>query len=209
MNAENFDRKLSLVKRWEYSRSLAKWIDQQDIESNEALSEFKKESESYFSILKRFKLEERLLFWKITHPNGGRIKELLTMIVLAPLAILGALHLGLPYILVKRFVEKSFRRKVFHGSVKLILGQLSMGLLSIPFIFLFHAYVYPSWGLAFLYYAMIGIIGLCAYVWMLNFKDFKAKGIVAKMDTSKLTEKRSKLIEKLKDVVPEEFQAKS
>lgn len=208
MNAENFDRKLSLEKRWEYSRSLAKWINQQDLESNEALSELKKESESYFSILKRFKLEERLLHWKITHPNGSRLKELLMMIVLAPLAILGTLHLGLPYILVKRFVEKSFRRKVFHGSVKLILAQLSMGFLSIPFIFLFHAYVYPSWGLAFLYYAMIGIFGLCAYVWMLNFKDFKTKGIVTKMDTSKLTEKRSKLIGKLMAVVPEEFQAK-
>ena len=205
MNAENFDRKIDLVTRWEYSRSLAKWINEQDVESNEALAEFKKEAEGYFSILKRFKLEERLLFWKITNPGGSRIKELLTMIVLTPLAILGTLHLGLPYILIKRFDEKSFRRKVFYGSVKLILGMITMGLISIPFIFLFHAYVYPSWGLAFLYYALIGIFGLCAYVWMLNFKDFKTKGIVTKMDTSKLAEKRNKLVETLKNVVPKEF----
>lgn len=205
MNPDNFDRKLSLEKRWRYSQSLANWLNTQDVEANEGLSEFKKESESYFSLLKRFKLEERLLFWKINHPNGSRMKELITMILLTPLAILGTFHLGLPYILVKRFVEKSFKRKVFYGSVKLILGQIAMGLISIPFIFLFHAYVYPSWGLAFLYYTLIGIFGLCAYVWMLNFKDFKAKGIVAKMDTSKLAEKREKLVTKLKTVLPEEF----
>lgn len=207
MNADNFDRSIPLEKRWKYSQSLAKWINAQNVEDNEGLSEFKKESESYFSLLKRVKLEERLLYWKISHPKGSRMKEVLTMIALTPFAILGILHLGLPYILVKRFVEKSFRRKVFYGSVKLILGQISMGFLNIPFIFLFHAYIYPNWWLALLYYAMIGIFGLCAYVWVLNFKDFKAKGIVAKMDTSKFAEKREKLVEKLKEVLPVEFRA--
>lgn len=205
MNADNFDRSISLKDRWKYSQNLAHWINKQDLAKNEELSEFKEDAKSYFTLLKRVKLEERLLFWKINHPNGSRMKEVLTMIATTPLGILGVLHLGLPYILVKRFVEKSFKRKVFHGSVKLILGQISMGLLNIPFIFLFHAYVYPSWGLAILYYFLIGIFGLCAYAWMLNFKDFKAKGIIMKMDTSKFEAKRAKLVEKLKQVVPAEF----
>lgn len=206
MNAENYDRKLSLLNRWKYSRSLAKWLNKEDVEANEELSEFKKASESYFSLLKRFKLDERLFFWKLNNPNASRAKELLTMITLTPFAILGVFHLGLPYILIKRFVEKSFKRKVFHGSVKLILGKIIMGFLNIPFIFLFHAYVYPSWWLAILYYILIGLFGLAAYVWMLNFKDFKAKGIIKKMDTSKLAEKRSRLMEKLKVAIPTEFQ---
>lgn len=205
MNPDNFDRKLSLEKRWRYSQSLANWINAQNVEENDGLSEFKQESESYFSLLKRFKLEERLLFWKITNPGGSRMKEVLTMIALTPFAILGTLHLGLPYILVKRFVEKSFKRKVFYGSVKLILGQIVMGLISIPFIFLFHAFVYPSWWLAFLYYALIGVFGLCAYVWMLNFKDFKMKGALNNTDISKFAARRSELIEKLKSTIPQEF----
>ncbi len=205
MNPDSFDRSYSLKERWKYSQKLANWINKQDVSENEALSEFKEEAKSYFSLLKRVKLEERLLFWKIKHPNGSRMKEVLTMIALTPLGILGVLHLGLPYILIKRFVEKSFKRKVFYGSVKLILGQIIMGFLNIPAIFLFHAYVYPSWGLAILYYFLIGIFGLCAYVWMLNFKDFKAKGIIMKMDTSKFEAKRAKLVEKLKEVVPAEF----
>ena len=96
MNADNFDRKISLIDRWNYSRSLAKWINQEDVESNEKLMSFKKDAESYFSLLKRFKLEERLLFWKINNPGTSRLKELLTMIVLTPFAILGTLHLGIP-----------------------------------------------------------------------------------------------------------------
>ena len=205
MNPDSFDRKYSLKERWKYSQNLAHWLNKQDVPNNESLSSFQEEAKSYFSLLKRVKLEERLLFWKINHPNGSRLKELLTMIALTPLGILGVLHLGLPYILVKRFVEKSFKRKVFHGSVKLIVGMISMGLLNIPVIFLFHAYVYPSWGLAILYYFLIGIFGLCAYVWMLNFKDFKAKGMINKMDTSKFENKRAQLVEQLKAVVPSEF----
>lgn len=205
MNPDSFDRKYSLKERWKYSQNLAHWLNKQDVPNNEALSSFQEEAKSYFSLLKRVKLEERLLFWKINHPNGSRLKELLTMIALTPLGILGVLHLGLPYILVKRFVEKSFKRKVFHGSVKLIVGMISMGLLNIPVIFLFHAYVYPSWGLAILYYFLIGIFGLCAYVWMLNFKDFRAKGMINKMDTSKFEKKRAQLVEQLKAVVPSEF----
>lgn len=205
MNPDSFERTFSLKQRWEYSRSLAKWLNKQNVKESEELSNLKSEAESYFALLKRFKLEERLLFWKISNPSGSRMKEILTMIALTPFAILGFLHLALPYILVKRFTEKSFKRKVFYGSVKLILGQIAMGLISIPFIFLFHAYVYPSWGLAFLYYALIGIFGLCAYVWMLNFKDFKKKGMINAIDISKFEAKRSTLIDQLKSAIPQEF----
>ena len=41
--------------------------------------------------------------------------------ILLPFAILGILHAGIPYILVKKLVEKRFKRDVFWASVKLIL----------------------------------------------------------------------------------------
>ncbi len=209
MNAFNFDRKLSLKQRWEYSRSLAKWLNKQDFEMNEELKELKSDCEHYFALLKRFKLEEQFLYWKIAHPERSRLKEVGVMLALAPMAVLGFLHLALPYILVKRFVEKSFKRKVFYGSVKLILGQIVMGLYSIPFIFLFHAFVYPSWWLSFLYYVLIGVFGLCTYIWMINFKEFTKKGVLNKTDISKFAARRTELIEKLKSVLPEEFHPKN
>lgn len=205
MNVDNFDRSIPLERRWRYSQKLANWLNTQNLETNVELGEVKKEAEAYFGLLKRFKLEERLLFWKIKHPNGSRLKEILTMVLLFPPAILGVLHLGIPYFLVKQFTERSFKRKVFYGSVKLILGKITMGLFNIPVIFLFHAYVYPSWAAAIGYYFLIGLFGLAAYVLVLNFKDFKKKGIINKTDVSKFVAKREALMTRLKSVLPSEF----
>lgn len=205
MNVDNFDRSIPLKKRWKYSQKLAHWLNEQDVENNEEMLKFKKESEGYLKLLKRFKLEERLVHWKITNPSGSRLKEVAMMALLFPFAILGFIHCGPVYFFVKRFVEKSFRRKVFWGSVKLAMGKIVMGLLNIPFIFLFYHFVYPSWWLAFAYYFAIGLFGLAAYMLVSNFKDFKKKGAINKTDISKFVAKRSSLIEQLHAFLPKEF----
>lgn len=204
MAPKDFKRGLKLKDRWRYSQKLAHWINQQDKE-NENLQKFEKDAKGYFSLLKRFKLEERLITWKIENPSGSRMKELLMMIVLFPFSILGVIHCGLPYFIIKRFVEKSFKRKVFWGSVKMLLGMISMGLLNIPFIFVFYHLVYPSWWLAILYYLLIGLFGLSAYMLARNFKDFKAKGIINSTDLSKIIARRTAIKEKMNDFVPKEF----
>lgn len=204
MAPKDFKRSLSLKSRWKYSQKLAHWINEQDKE-NEKIQRFAKDSSGYFSLLKRFHLEERLITWKVENPSGGRMKELMMMILLFPFSILGLIHCGIPYFLIKNFVEKSFKRKVFWGSVKMLLGKIAMGLLNIPFIFLFYHFVYPSWWLAFLYYACIGLFGLAAYLWMRNFKDFKAKGIINDTDLSKIIAKRNAIKEELNDFLPKEF----
>lgn len=201
----DFKKGLKTKDRWRYSQKLANWINDQDKE-NEEIQKFGKDSAGYFSLLKRFKLEERLVTWKINNPSGSRMKELLMMIVLFPFAILGLIHCGLPYFLVKRFVEKSFRRKVFWGSVKMLLGKIAMGLINIPVIFLFYHFVYPSWWVAFLYYWCIGLFGLAAYMWVLDFKDFKAKGMINKTDLSKIISKREAIKVQLNGFLPQEFQ---
>ena len=40
-------------------------------------------------------------------------------------------------------------------------------------------------------------------MWMVNFKRYKTKGIIAKTDTSKLMEKRKALEEKMNAIIPE------
>ncbi|MCH2223324.1 MAG: 1-acyl-sn-glycerol-3-phosphate acyltransferase [Crocinitomicaceae bacterium] len=202
---DNFDRSRSLVDRWKYSQKLANWLNDQEVTEDNNLGRFKSSSDNYFKLLKRFKLEERLIHWKLSNRNGSRAKEILTIIALFPLAILGLIHCGIPYFFIKRFVEKSFRRKVFWGSVKLILGKLTIGLLNIPVIFAFYYFVYPNWWVSILYYLLIGIFGLAAYISMLKIRDFKKKGIINKTDLSKFIKKREALIEQMKNVVPTEF----
>jgi glycerol-3-phosphate O-acyltransferase/dihydroxyacetone phosphate acyltransferase len=119
-----------------------------------------------------------------------------------PFAILGLIHCGIPYYFTKRFVETSFKRRVFWSSVKLLVGKISMGLLNIPSIFLFYKFVYPSYWLAFAYYLCIGLFGLAAYMWVRNFKSYKIKGAMKKMNLDKFWSKRTEFAQKIKELIP-------
>jgi hypothetical protein len=157
---------------------------------------------TYFTLQKKLKINENYLYELSKKNSLFRMKELLYLILLLPFALLGFIHCGLPYFGVKKFVEGSFKRKVFWGSVKLLLGMISMGLLNIPFIFLFEAYIYPSYWLGGLYYALIGIFGLAAYMWWINLVRYREKGIVSALDLSKIILKRDDLIQKIKASIP-------
>jgi len=205
MNPDNFDRSISLEKRWRYSQNLANWMNAQDFENNEELTELKEETDNYFKLLKRFKIQEHHLFWKKSNPSGSRMKEILMLLILFPFVIIGFFHCALPYFLVKGFVEKSFRRKVFWSSVKLILGMISIAVFNIPFIFMFYYFIYPSWLLAIAYFFTIGLTGLAAYMWFKYLKEFKIKALINKMDLSKLFKKRDELEAKINKCVPTSF----
>jgi len=197
MNALNSDTSIPLEKRWHYSQNLAHWINGQTAEKLESLQLLKDEMERYFSLLRKLKIKENYVHELSENKKISRSKELLMLFLLAPLGILGLIHCGPVYFLVKRFVEKSFKRKVFWGSVKLIMGMIGMGLINIPVIFLFYHFIYPSYILGIVYYGLIGIFGLSAYMWWRNFVRFKEKGIVQKADLSKIVMMRKGLLEKI------------
>ena len=205
MNARNFDRSIPLKKRWEYSRRLANWMNEQNLEEDEQLKNLKDQADDYFKQLKANKVEERDVFWRKINPNGNRTSDISKLILLFPLALLGAIHCGIPYILIKRYVERSFKRKVFWGSVKLIIGQFVLAGINIPFIFIFYYLVYPSWWLAFAYYLSISLTGLAAYVWMRSFQSFKRRGELMKKDLKPLLNKREILEKEINRLVPLKF----
>lgn len=202
MNAKHSNTKIPLIKRWHYSQNLAHWINDQNEEELAKLVPVKEEMEKYFSLEKKLRINENYVHELSEYKSISRMKELMMMIVLFPFAILGIIHCGLPYFLIKRFVEKSFRRRVFWGSVKLILGMVIIGIINIPVIFLFYHLIYPSYWLGFVYYGAIGLFGLAAYMWFRNFVRFKEKGIVKKANLSKIVEMRTQLLVKIKELVP-------
>jgi hypothetical protein len=148
------------------------------------------------------RIKDKYVYWKQTHPKGERTKEVLMMVILFPFAILGLIHCGPWYFLIKRFVEKSFRRKVFWGSVKLVASKILMGLINLPVIWLFYYFVYPSWWLAIAYYLSIGLFGLAAYMWFRYLKYFKTKGAINKTKMDAFIKKRQDLVERLNKVLP-------
>lgn len=200
MNVHCSDKKIPLEKRWKYSQNLANWINENDDETNTELVALKDELSSYFSLQRKLKIEEHYLYEFMTK-KGSRSKELLFMLTMWPFAILGLIHCGIPYFLIKKFVEKSFKRKVFWGSVKLLLGKILMGLLNIPVIFLFYHFVYPSYWLGFLYYALIGLFGLAAYMWFKNYKSFVVKGKMKHAKLDKIWQKREEVLVKIKNII--------
>jgi hypothetical protein len=77
-----------------------------------------------------------------------------------------------------------------------------MGILNIPFIFLFESYIYPSYLLGILYYTLIGLFGLAAYMWGINFKRFREKGTVKSVDLTNMIEARKILLQKIQKSIP-------
>lgn len=202
MNAYSYDASLSLKNRWEFSRKLALWLNDQET-LNEGLVALKNELDAYFKLIKKFKIADHYIYEKGEKNSINRTIDLLKIIFLFPIALLGFLHCGIIYYGIKRFVEKSFKRKVFWGSTKLILGVVLFGLLNIPTIFLFEAYIYPSYLLGFIYYACIGLFGFAAYQWVLSIKRFKEKGAINKADLSKFIAKRKDLEIKVTELLKE------
>jgi hypothetical protein len=203
MNAEDSDTAIPLEKRWKYSKKLANWLNGLNQDELEKLEPLKKDLEGYFSLLKKMRIREKLLFEFNDKGKFSKVQEILTMVFLFPFAILGLIHAGVPYILIKRFVEKKFRRKVFWGSVKLLLGKIVIGLVNIPVIFAFYHWVYPSYWMALLYYSLIGLFGLAAYKWFKAFSSYKEKTALSKVDLSKFLMRRKKLIEDIHIHIPE------
>jgi hypothetical protein len=202
MNAIHYDYSISLVKRYHYSQKLANWLNGLNEKELEKIQPLKDEMEQYFSSLRKMKVNENFVYELATTSKLNRLKELFTLILFAPTAILGLIHCGIPYILIKRFVEKSFKRKVFWGSVKLLLGLIIMGLINIPIIFIFYHFIYPNYWIAFGYYLLIGVFGLSAYLWWKNYIQFKEKGTVSKLNLSNTLVKRKELIAKIHAEIP-------
>jgi hypothetical protein len=201
MNATCSDTSIPLEKRWKYSQKLAIWINKNVNNENVELMNLKNQLENYFSLLKKTHIDEKYLY-EFKSKNGAVKKEILYMCILFLPAILGIFHCGLFYFLCKKFVEKKFKRKVFWSSVKLLTGKITMGLFNIPFIFLFYKFIYPSYILAFLYYVSIGLFGLSAYMWFRNYKSYKIKCKMKKMNLNKIWNKRLELYSKIKKLIP-------
>jgi hypothetical protein len=142
MNARNSDTKIPLYDRWRYSQNLAKWFNQNVTPENEPLMELKKDLSGYFALQKKLKVDEKYFYQYMTNPSTA--KEWIFLLTMWPLMLLGMFHCGPWYFLIKRFVEKSFRRKVFHGSVKLLLGKIIMGLVNIPIVILMHKFLFQK-----------------------------------------------------------------
>ena len=200
LHPENTDFSIPLRLRYENSKQLANWLNQQDLE-NEDLVALKKQADTYFRLQKRLGLKEQFVYTLSKENTLSVTKELAYLIGMFPFALVGALHTILPYLLIKKFTEKTFKRRVFWSSVKMMLGMLTMALFNWPIVSLLNTYFLHDVALAWLYFFTIPLLGLSAYLWKRKFFDYKAKRKLASMDLKDFVQKRNDLEEKIARLV--------
>lgn len=199
MNAFSHDRKLTLKQRWTYSKSLANWLNAKE-ELTPEENELKLDLEDYFTQLKTLELRDEYIYQK-SIGRLDRTRDLVKLILLFPCMLLGLLHLGIFYFAIKRFVERSFKRRVFWGSTKMVIATFVMGIINLPMIWIFKAFLIDSWSLGILYYSCIGLFGLAAYQWFDSLKQFNAKGKILSTAPQQLIEKRNELKKRIEALV--------
>jgi len=201
MNSNSYDKNLSLESRYEYSKNLATWMNQAPVEYLEPLKEI---AENYFESLNTRNISDNDVY-EIENKKVKTLIKIAKLLLLFPWGILGFIHCGLPYFVVKNFVEKKFKRAVFWGSTKMLLSMILIGLLNIPVIFLFDDFFNVSnyWG--FIYYLLIGLFGLGFYMNMTLVKDLIRSSKLKKENVDELIDKRNQVIRLLKKIIPSEY----
>ena len=198
MHSTCFDDNLTLEERWNYSKSLALWLNKQN---DSSLIELKTMLIDYHNSLSILKINENNRYLQ-ENKEWNLFLNFCRFMMLLPLGILGMIHAGIPYLLIKVFVEKTFKRDVFWASVKIILGIIIIGLINLPLLFLgslflpclslLESTIYVS-----IYYLSIGIFAYAAYECKLLITIFWNQFQMRNIDISKLNEQSTVILNKI------------
>ena len=145
------NNKESLQSRWEYSRKLAAYLNHSDTE----FKDIEYETKAYFKKLKEHEISDQEFF----ESQNVRVPLYMYLlhILLLPFVLLGFIHCGILYLLIKRFVEKKFRRAVFWGSTKVIMMIFIAGILNLGVFFILPCCI--GWPLSIVYFLLIPLFG--------------------------------------------------
>jgi len=204
MNAINFNRKIKLEERWRYSQDLANWLNNPE-RKEDRIEKLNQKTIDYDTLLKKEKVKESLVFWKLENPSGSRSKELISLLVLFPFALIGTLQCAVPFLFSKRTVEKMMKRPVFWGSVKVVFGMITIAIFNIPSTILFHKYISLNGWMTFGYFLSIGLTGLAAYIWMTSRNTYIEKGRINQKNMQSIFEERAAVMNELHQFLPEKF----
>lgn len=201
MSATNSDLSIPLEQRFSYSKKLADWMNVNSTKTSPELKQLEQDLADYYKELDIKAINDNDLV-AFKENKLSTLSNWLHLVLLAPIAFLGFFHCAPSYIFVKRFVEKTFKRRDFWPSVKLLMGMLLIGIYNIPFIFIFKKYIYPDYCYAILYYLLIGVFGMVAYHWRENYVAVLQKKKEKKMNLQPIIAKRNELEERVKALIP-------
>jgi hypothetical protein len=208
MNHEHFERNLSVEKRYRFSQALANRINKEKVDEDEKWLALQKTSEAYFKKLKNKNLQDNQLndFEKAGQKKNLFIKFFGLFLTL-PIFIVGFINNVIPYILVKTFVEKIFKRKVFWSGVKMLLGGLIWFLVYLPLFWYMPDIIQLDisesayfWLTLVYFVAVIPLTFVWAYEWRRVFKRTLKLSLAASSDLSDLSIERKAVIAQMKEM---------
>lgn len=179
MNPFDCDRSIPLEDRYRYSKNLA--LKFNTLKDDPVLDEVEEVVNPYFKTLKKQGVNDRFVEAYQKNKKLSSSKEWFLMVLLFPIFVLGLIHNLIPYLITKRFVEKSFKRRVFWGGVKMMLGKVFIGLYNIPLVILLHLYLFEFHWISWPYYFIVPpITGLVAYQYKIWWSEIQEKKKVMK-----------------------------
>ena len=198
------DKGIPLKTRWKYSQRLAHWLNskERDVSKIETINS---QIEQYKTDVEKTGIDEETIYWKKTTKNGSRIKETLTLIILFPITLIGVIHCGIPYNQTKKITEKTMKRKVFWGSVKLFIGEWFIAIFNVILLIIIYNLVDINGWYFVAYFFSIGFWGVVAYFWLRTYKTFKEKGKANKLDLTQVITQRDELMNNLNAFLTKEF----
>ena len=202
MNAVDYDKDLKLLERWNYSRNLANWVNVPENVENENLMGLRVKLAVYFDRFKTSYFDE-IHLTQLYNKSFNKVNDLLYFLFLAPVFLIGLIHNFPAYLWVKRFVEKSFKRKVFWGSVKMLMGALINGVYNILLVLLLNKLIFQSAPIAWTYFLIVPpLSGVIAYSYAKKIQNFKIMQRLKVENVSDLLEQRTQLIQDIKTYIP-------
>lgn len=202
MHPDNSDISIPLKNRWEYSKKLANWFNEKALSENMQMLDLKEKLTAYFKELKVNNTNDTTVF-KLQQKSPKMLLNWLFFVFTFPLFLWGMIQNYPAYKFTKSFVEKSFKRKVFWGSVKMMMGMLVNAVYNIIFVMFLNYFVYQNpWFWTAYFFLTPGITGGFAYFYHNRWKNFKMKLDLSKKSALEdLKLKRNELLRQIKSTI--------
>lgn len=201
MNNWSHDKSLTLEQRWAYSKNLANWLNSISGSIPAEIEELKTQLTLYFEELNKNGILDCHLKAKKDNSYSS-FMNLLTIIALFPFATLGALHCYLPYRFVKKFVENKFKRDVFWGSTKMVLGMFVFSLFNLIVIVILTIYLNQPFWIGSIYLVLISLFWLSFVSVKLKIIQFVKILGLKKRNSDELVRMRQFLGEQIQQITP-------
>jgi glycerol-3-phosphate O-acyltransferase/dihydroxyacetone phosphate acyltransferase len=199
MNVHCYDSNLTLNERWQYSQELAEKLNEGSLAQSSNWEELKASVQAYFLALDRQKLTEAAVYNYAIDATWSR-RNAFQVIAWFPMFFLGLFHIALPYLLVKRFVEKTFKRPVFWTGAKMGMLLVLLPIWNLILLGIASCFIDLNWLIWISYFVFLNMV---AHGFHRFISAFAAQKKSSGLDAQKLNElviHRSALLKLLKEI---------